>query len=865
MNFRTEACRLSAVMALLVSNAAFSPPAVGAEEEKPAAPAAAPAAGADKTADIEKLFREAVDLYQQGRYAEAGAKLKQVHALDPRKELVTRLVDEAGTQIMARMMSDVKMGNEPAYLWQYYRQYKIKQMADKERMAKMAQRLVDPGTSEDERALLYREFGELGHYAVAVLAPYLKDATHEDFRTFSRIAISRMGPRAVLAVLQLVGHKDPLMRENAILLLADVQPVDPRALPYLKARLEDAAETPTVKSVAERVLKRISGLDAAALRSAGDSFYDSANRYYLERAGVAEEAEDVEGMVWHLNEQGDLVALQYPLWAWNEQMAEELILRGLAANPEHGGLLPLWACVLAAQYTEVKDLLDIVNEAPAQHAFSTEEKKEVETWDKKVADVRRLVAAVGKENCNAALNKTLSDLARYPGHTRLPQVGSFLAKELAALDPQGDLLTPPPEVVIEALPGKEPLWVKSTTPLSLQAQQVALRATVKANSIEISTVPAALPAAPGGGPAKEKEAPAPAPDKEKKAPAPAPGTPVAEPVAAPAAVVSASGLVKGLDCPEASVQYACALALAAIDRYASRWLGSEKVAAILGRGVSENKALQILLVEESHNASNEMRGKLEALGYGVTAAISGRDAMLQARSFPPKDIAILSENLRRDLSAEQLLEELRADVRTRYLPIGMLHERKDRALIQSRFSTEMCLLEREMSGNDLKTAVEAVAAKRAAESATKRKAHEIAVACATALSRIDPRDTWLVLEDAVEHAIGALTNRKDEVRNPAAIFLGRVAGGSKKQEAAEKLKAVLLDSNNAVELRRNALHALGLVQKEGLEEVCRKLQADPDQEIKDLAAESFGQISRQNKAVIEFIRAERIDKDKKEK
>jgi len=837
MKGRTYGCRLLAAVVLLALAVASLPSAVRAEE--------------DRTAQIEKLFREGVDLYQQGKYAEAQAKLKQVHALDPRKEMAARLVDEAGTKIMAQMMSDLRMGNEPAYLWQYYRQYQIKKMADKERMAKMAQRLVDTQTTEDERALLYREFGELGHYAVPSLAPYLKDATHEDFRTFARIAISRMGSRAVLPVAQLVSHKDVLMRENAILVLADIKPLDPRAIPALKSRLEDATETPTVKGVAERVLQRISGIAPAEVRSAADCYYDAANRYYLDRPGVAEEAEDVDGMIWHLNEAGDLVALQYPLWAWNEQMAEELVLRGLASNPEHAGLLPLWACVLAAQYTEVKDLMDIIGEQPAQNTFSVEEKKEVEGWDKKVVDVRRLVAAVGKENCNAALTKVLADLAKYPGHSRLPQVGVFLAREMAALDPRGDLLTPPPDVVVEVLPGKEPVVIKGITPLTVTPANVPIKVTIKPNATEVTTV---LPApAAGAKPGKEKGKEAPA------EPAPAPET--APP---PAAVASTSGLVNGLNCREESVQYACAQSLAALDRYTGKWIGSEKVAALLGRGMSENKAVQILLVEENHNTSNELRQKLEALNYGVTAAISGRDALVQARSFPPKDIAVVAENLRRDLSAEQLLEELKADVRTRYLPIGILCPQKDRNVILSRFG-ELPLVEREAAGNDLKTAVEAVVAKRAAESVTKRKAHEVAVGCATALAKIDPRDTHLILDDAVEHAIAALVNRKDDVRNPAAIFLGRIEGGGKKAEAADKLKAVTLDTNNAVELRRNALRSLGIVQKDGLDEVYRKLQADPDQEIKDLASEAFGQLSRPNKAVIDFIRAERLEKEKKEK
>jgi CheY-like chemotaxis protein len=335
-------------------------------------------------------------------------------------------------------------------------------------------------------------------------------------------------------------------------------------------------------------------------------------------------------------------------------------------------------------------------------------------------------------------------------------------------------------------------------------------------------------------------------------------------VVAPPPAVSTSGLVNGLDCSEETVQYACALALASMDRFPPLWIGADKVAAILGRGVSENKAPQILLVEENHNTANELRQRFEALGYGVTVAISGRDGVVVARSFPPKDIAIVSDSLRRDLTPEQMMEEFRADPRTRYLPVGILHVRADRNAVLSRFG-EVSLVEREATGNDLKVMTEAILAKRAAEAVPKRKAHETSVACATALTMIDPRDSHILLNDAVPHAIKALVNRKDDVRNPCAIFLGRVEGGSAKTEAAEALKAVALDTNNAVELRRNAVRALGRVQKEGLEEVYAKLQADADQEIKDIAAEAFGQISRKNQSISDLIRANRIDKDLKEK
>lgn len=339
----------------------------------------------------------------------------------------------------------------------------------------------------------------------------------------------------------------------------------------------------------------------------------------------------------------------------------------------------------------------------------------------------------------------------------------------------------------------------------------------------------------------------------------------AAPTPEPVAAVSSSALVNGLACPDQSVQYACAASLAQIDRFPAKWIGSEKVAAILGRGISENKALQVLVVEENLNRGNELRDRLEKLGYGVSLTGSGREALREARSFPPKDIAIVSESMHRDLNTEQLLEELRADVRTRYLPLGVLHTRDARTLMQARFGAEMALVERESDGNDLKTAVEAVAAKRINESVPKRQAHDYARLCAETLARIPCEDTYLRVEDAVPNAVEALVNRPDDIRIPCALFAGRAEGGKDKAKAAEALKSVFLDANSSIELRRTALRSWGRIQKDAVEELCVKAQAEADQEFKDIAAEVFGQKSRDNKTIADFLSAQRIDKDKKEK
>ncbi|MFH0939668.1 MAG: HEAT repeat domain-containing protein [Planctomycetota bacterium] len=801
----------------------------------------------DKTAQIEKLFREGVDLYSQGKYSDAQRKFHGVLQLDLRQELAARLVDEANTKVMAKMMADVRMGNEPSAIWQLYRKYYVGKLADKERMVKMVKRLVDIATSEDERALMYRELAELGHYAVTTLAPYLKDANHEDFRTYARIALARMGSRAVLPVIELIAHQEPLMRENAILVLSDIQPLDPRAIPAIKARIEDTNEKDAVKRVATRTLQRITGLPPEQFKNAVESYYDAANRYYLDRVGVAEEAEDVDGMIWHLNVEGDLISVQYPLWAWNDQMAEESLLKGMTVNSEHAAFYPLWACVQAAQCAEVKYLLDVVREQPTMHSFSVEEKKQIEEWDKKLVNARRLVALVGKEYCNAALTKTLVDIKKYPGHSRLPSVGAFLARELAMLDYRGELLTPPPEIIFALKPGADPVTVTSANaPITIKTENTLIHVTVKPASVDIVAV----------SPKSKIES-----KSEKKEVV----AQTAPEVVAVAPVVSTSALVNGLNNTDQSVQYACAISLAEINRFPFKWIGSEKVAKILGRGVSESKAIQVLLVEENHDKANNLRGKIEGLGYGVTVAVSGRDALFQSKSYPPKDIAVVAENLRRDLNADQLFEEMRADIHTRYMPVGVLLARNDRDLIKSRFGTEICLVEREAADNDLKTQIEAVAAKRVQESVPKRQAHEISAQCAQALTDLECTDSYIVVDDAVDNAIGALVNRPDDVRIPCATFLGNVEGGTKKVKAVEVLKACVLDKNNSVELRKVALRALGRIQKEGLEDIYVKAQADENQSIKDVSAEAFGQVSRANKAISDIVRAERIDKDKKEK
>jgi CheY-like chemotaxis protein len=314
-----------------------------------------------------------------------------------------------------------------------------------------------------------------------------------------------------------------------------------------------------------------------------------------------------------------------------------------------------------------------------------------------------------------------------------------------------------------------------------------------------------------------------------------------------------------------NVQYEAALALAGINKFPAPWTGSEKVAGVLARGVSENKPLYILVVDEDQNQVNIMRGRLEGLNYGVSEAYSGRQGLNQARAHPPKDLILISDKLRRDFTTEQLIEELRADINTRYTPVAILHNHAEANLVKSRFGADRLLVEREAEGDTLKGMVTKLEEARPQESVPKKNAHELSRRCAEALAGLTPSATLLTLNDAVPACVTALENRKDDIRIPAATFVGHMAGGTVKADAEKRLAEVFLNAGNILPLRKAALTALGAVNREKYTDVYLKAQTEKEHELQEEAAYNFGRAPRESKTILEFLKTKRVEKDKKEK
>jgi hypothetical protein len=177
----------------------------------------------------------------------------------------------------------------------------------------------------------------------------------------------------------------------------------------------------------------------------------------------------------------------------------------------------------------------------------------------------------------------------------------------------------------------------------------------------------------------------------------------------------------------------------------------------------------------------------------------------------------------------------------------------------------MPLVEREMAGDDLQGAIRKLDEMKPAEALPKKQAHVTAVRCATALAGLDPRCCKLSLNDAVPHAYDALINRKDDVRIPAAKFLGKVKGGDMKDKVAERLLEIMLKQENAVEMRLAAAVAVGQVAPEKYADEYVKAQFDKEHIIQEQNAVNFGKDLRLNKKLVEALSAKRIDKAQKEK
>jgi len=402
---------------------------------------------------IEQFYTEAAHYFEIGRTDKARERLEQVLDLDPNAEEAWNIIRTVGNRLMIQMMTDPQMGRAPRVLWELGMRHELREKRKASYVKPLVDVAIDPAQHPTERWKKIHELQEVGQFAVPFLADALGDVREHDNRAYARVAATRMGAQAVLPVIELLkasgegaGRREALMCENAALILGDIG--DERAIAALKRVAEDEAESEHVRRFAYQALLRITGMDPAGLPKAQQYYYEKADRYMREIAGVPAEAQQADGVVWKLVD-GRLVDHQLPVYCWNEVMAEQACYDCLEIDPAFADIYPLLAEVLAAEIAEVRELVDISQEKSLGRSLSAEEGTDLKERDKMLARAVLLLNALGPGYVYAGLDKCLVDGSGQANRDKraLPRLAAIVLCEIAvSVDPHGDMLPKPGEV-----------------------------------------------------------------------------------------------------------------------------------------------------------------------------------------------------------------------------------------------------------------------------------------------------------------------------------------------------------------------------------------------------------------------------------
>jgi HEAT repeat protein len=766
-------------------------------------------------ARIKRLHDEMIDLFELGRLEEAREKARQILELDPKAEEAFRLVQEAGERIYRQMMVEPPMGREPRVIYELYQLHVSRLKRKPDHIKSLVQVTIDPTKHPVRRWQAIHKLLEVGQFAIPFLVDALGDELNHEIRALARVTATKMGRQAVLPVIELLKMKAGddateeernrarFIRENAALILGDIEPTDERALAGLKRVAEDPEDSPVVRKYAQRSLQKITGIEAERLPSAQDYYYRKADRYVRERAGVATEAKEMDGVIWRL-EDGKLVDYQLPRYAWNELMAEQACYECMDIDPTYDAIYPVYGEVMASQIAEVRELIDIALERPWGRPFSEEELAEVQARDTKLLveelkldmhppalvstpklEVPRttiwrsvLLGGLGPVNVYRGLGKCLEDAEQ--DERSLPKLAAGVLSDMCfALDPDGRLL-----------PG--------------MGQSVAPRERRGRRGREVEAEPVAV--AGEGAP-----------------------------------------LIRALRFPDERVQYAAAIAIARMNPPAA-FEGAGEVVQVLARAVAESGPVQVLLVEEDPSIRNEMVSKLRELDVGVTVAESARDGLARATGFPPFDVVIVSPKLTGAAEGvsedtDWLLNQIVAEERARSVAIAILTsvEKRDEDVrtFKDRANV-MGFIPIEFSGKDLRDLVWKIASQRVFPIMSKKQSLEISIAAAEALAGIDPHlalMNGMQVNQCAQACIEALTNRPDRLRRPCIEALGNFGIAA----AHERLTEIARDRAQALEIRAAAIRSLGQITPELAFDLILELSRDEQEYVlRYLAGQSYG-------------------------
>lgn len=366
---------------------------------------------------IRKLFEESQTLYEQGKYGESSSKLKEIIGLNPSDGLINKLFRSTNASYWTKILQNDLTKDPAKRLEVYYWRWEKQRRRNPEYIEAIVTQMKSNDPDTRDRAIV--QLKNIGHFSVPYLVSHLKDPlTENGMRTTATMALSRMvigqNGEGVLPVIELLDSEDPLLLENAAIILGSSK--DQRALAALKKVYEDPRHNQSVKNFVQYALVEISGMPIEKIPSAKELYYNKALEYLLDGETVIRESDVAEGVIYKYRA-GDKLELlnimeekdpkygvpEVARYAWHLYMAEEAIYDALALDISFKEAIPLLICIYHAQYNQVESKLKDIERLIDRQIITEKEKADLLIDKERLVSVRVLSQLSGKEYVYNAL------------------------------------------------------------------------------------------------------------------------------------------------------------------------------------------------------------------------------------------------------------------------------------------------------------------------------------------------------------------------------------------------------------------------------------------------------------------------------
>ncbi|NOZ20606.1 MAG: hypothetical protein GXP25_05905 [Planctomycetes bacterium] len=357
-----------------------------------------------------KHVQEGLKQFDIGEIDKAVAELEAALQATPGSAEALALLVQVGEHKLYKLLENEKTRAKAMALFKLAEKEEARKATDP---AEIKQIITNLSGEFDTRWRATLKLVQIGDYAV----PYLLDLLHTNQPTATtaaaQIALDKIGWRGVLPLIEALNCDSAFVKQGVCAVLANIG--DVRAVPPLKAVVENPKEQQQVRLAAARALETLTGQSVGRLESAADLYYGLAEKYYYEDPTVMRHVGPITPVwAWKRCDAPSfaqkIVFFPEPDYAYNDIVAEHFCLAGLKCDPRHyklRGLLTATYCSLIGETEAI--LAGHARPGLLKREPSEEEMKELQARNTKLNLWRNNAAANGSEFLNAALKRAVAD------------------------------------------------------------------------------------------------------------------------------------------------------------------------------------------------------------------------------------------------------------------------------------------------------------------------------------------------------------------------------------------------------------------------------------------------------------------------